>query len=481
MQTTSQIASIITIYSCPVDVLSNILSEENFLIEELFAPYFVCHLFKNMVSSRVCKVKKEPKKKDWFWFKQPTGYYRNEIIARIFKIESMKNIFSFVLSLVHFDYVRDYRALKYIFLNLGASEQYHYLKQLIKSCNKVRILGDYGILYNICIGLFSNSQTKDEKNILSNTDTFASSISSYSSSSFSSSSSETEPDSYSIDSTDKFETEEAYLCAKKDYIGSRDKSKPKKEKRFKLLKWIFRYYSKRNIKYHHILNKQDQSEIVSNIAGSGSIEATKWIVKEKNFHYTNAFLKNAAGKGQLSFLKMIKQDMDKGNPHFRKTWGMCQPCYNSKNGVQFSNSLFIDTTNNGHVDVIQWLLKHNYKFNDMAVDGAIENGHLNILEIFVENGILLTSKIFEKSAICGHVHIIEWLIEKNCPLPDGFDYSHNNPYYLVKEVSKKGHIDVLKILLINMEYPYDDSVFNEAVKYDKQGVALWLVENKFHH
>ncbi|KAI8926731.1 hypothetical protein BC831DRAFT_455225 [Entophlyctis helioformis] len=64
----------------------------------------------------------------------------------------------------------------------------------------------------------------------------------------------------------------------------------------------------------------------------------------------------------------------------------------------------------GHLDIAQWLHKHDYYVTSRACDAAAENGHLHIMEWFHANGLDgFTSDAMDDAAAGGHLDVVKWL------------------------------------------------------------------------
>lgn len=78
---------------------------------------------------------------------------------------------------------------------------------------------------------------------------------------------------------------------------------------------------------------------------------------------------------------------------------------------------------NGHLDVVQWLYKNDYKISSITMNLAIMNNQLEIVKYLYEIKEINISEAINLSRYCGYLKIIEFLHKKDCGIADYDDES----------------------------------------------------------
>lgn len=117
----------------------------------------------------------------------------------------------------------------------------------------------------------------------------------------------------------------------------------------------------------------------------------------------------------------------------------------------------------GHRAIINLLLrsidqsnKHDFIYSTdeqekSSMDYACENDHIDLVELFVQHSdfdqIDLTSPLFY-SSLAGHLDICRFLLRKQADRKSLLQFSPS----LIKEISDRGHIEILRLLINSIEY-----------------------------
>jgi hypothetical protein len=148
-----------------------------------------------------------------------------------------------------------------------------------------------------------------------------------------------------------------------------------------------------------------------------------------------------------------------------------------------TNQIIHNASKNGNIEILDWILKSEYKFNiennTSFVFNVCANGHVNLLEWFKNNIIndsQKMSKYLESSYYIifmhGHIHILDW-IKNNNIIRDNIS---NNAIFDI--ICKNGHDNVLKWYKNNdiEYYPYISSI-GHACKNGHVSILEWFKNN----
>ncbi len=134
----------------------------------------------------------------------------------------------------------------------------------------------------------------------------------------------------------------------------------------------------------------------------------------------------------------------------------------------------------GHLCVLQWLLSHNYMISNSMFGTAAKNGHLHIINWAHENDYISESSFYlnlhDCDSLCGaatqngHTHILDWALKHK--------YIIEVNKYEYRCIIKNNHLNVLQWLHKN-NFTLDCKIYSYIIKYDKVHILQWLYENGY--
>ncbi len=122
----------------------------------------------------------------------------------------------------------------------------------------------------------------------------------------------------------------------------------------------------------------------------------------------------------------------------------------------------------GHLNVLEWLLKHGDRPNSWTYAYAAERGHLHVLQWLETIGVPRDSHMISSyAARGGHLYILEWL-RSLC--------GKNTEWHpsLYSFAANKGHINVLEWIKENTPLDCDDYACTSAAAEGHLDVLKWL-------
>lgn len=117
---------------------------------------------------------------------------------------------------------------------------------------------------------------------------------------------------------------------------------------------------------------------------------------------------------------------------------------------------------NGHINILEWAKKRNYKYTDYAYILALRHNQMHILVWLKEHSCPLTELVFECAAVKGNIKILKWLKENNCP------WGPETPAY----AASNNKFKALTWLIYN-GCPWDSRTWEWAEKYEYNDIVQW--------
>lgn len=173
----------------------------------------------------------------------------------------------------------------------------------------------------------------------------------------------------------------------------------------------------------------------------GHFEIFKWfyesdLLSEYNF---DDFLDVACRYGHLHFVKYILEDME---PHPKINKSKTSPCAQAAKG--------------GHLEILQFLREHKFKWDHNTMWDACENGHIDIVKYVIENKCPWTSSSLESAIRKNNFEIVEFLTEH---------VREKKEFKLATLIAAtNGHLEMLKYLHEH-GFPSDESLCDASSEH----------------
>ena len=158
--------------------------------------------------------------------------------------------------------------------------------------------------------------------------------------------------------------------------------------------------------------------LINDVAAAGSADlvdiALSMAIAKKNkyAHCELAFAENAALRGYLDILKLLKS-----------------------RGLIMHSSMYLCAAKSGHMEVLLWLRENECPWSDLTCAVAAKYGHMDILEWARANGSW-DEWTCSYAAKGGQIDILKWLRAQNPPCP----WNELTCAY----AAENGHLEVLK-------------------------------------
>lgn len=139
-----------------------------------------------------------------------------------------------------------------------------------------------------------------------------------------------------------------------------------------------------------------------------------------------------------------------------------------------SQDILISVCENGHTDMIKWIilgdLDFNLNYQELFIISCI-NGHLIMAQWFYDNypNIVITDEIIKQSCICGKLVIVKWL--NNLSTPISFQCFVDVDKYLPNKILTKifnltGYNRILYISILDNHLPRIKKAIKNGAQYN---------------
>ena len=123
---------------------------------------------------------------------------------------------------------------------------------------------------------------------------------------------------------------------------------------------------------------------------------------------------------------------------------------------------------NGRIDVLEWMLNHDFPMSNNAYAQAASNAHLTTLQWLKNHNIPRGGFEISTAACEGHMHIVQWLYD------NGFDRSYDACRWAAK------HEDPSILLwLLERNFPHSDEACSIAACYGRKETLKILISHQF--
>jgi hypothetical protein len=113
---------------------------------------------------------------------------------------------------------------------------------------------------------------------------------------------------------------------------------------------------------------------------------------------------------------------------------------------------------NGHLDVLQWADTNGCPWDEKTCSYAAKNGHLDVLQWAHANGCPWDEETCTKAALNGHLDVLQWAHANGCPWNEG----------TCAHAAQNGHLDVLQWAHSNA-CPWNEQTCANAAK-----MVIWI-------
>lgn len=187
------------------------------------------------------------------------------------------------------------------------------------------------------------------------------------------------------------------------------------------------------------MSNNDTVILIWHHANDGNLENILHLIKD-DINLIDVVLKEAARSGHLHIIQ-----------HF----------------IDYNNdSLLSIAAENGHYDIVEYLLKKSKKHNNEALRLSIDNGHLLIVKLLIDNGMSIDNNLLNISIRCNRIPIAKLLIENSTIC--------NVTYELLRGL-QFGHYKIVELFVKNGFHSVN--VMKKSIHYGQLEIVKRYVEN----
>ncbi len=228
-----------------------------------------------------------------------------------------------------------------------------------------------------------------------------------------------------------------------------------------------------------IVEDRDMSSILSNAALSGKLEILKYFYDNFGLLPGQDAMKYAITYGHMDVINWLEK----------------HDIVFSKDNFNSDNERIYYIIKNTTPEVLIWLLRKGITIPNSYISGAAYSGNLPVFKFFAENGAQITQETISTVVYNGHLNIVEYVFSfkpelfNNKQLAVATERGHTNivkwfydTFRIVPETqdveyaANNGHFELLKYLH-SIGYRFDNHIINYAINSFKKNneMILWLL------
>lgn len=182
-----------------------------------------------------------------------------------------------------------------------------------------------------------------------------------------------------------------------------------------------------------------------NVTRNGNLPVLQWL-ETKGVVFDDSDIKNAVRYGHLHLLQWFEQ-----------------------RGVKVRIYHGMWAYDSGRIDIVEWFHARGI-YPTCGAGNATENGHLQLLQWLVKQGMLPSSYNMTLAAWKGHLHTIQWIIE-NKVIP----ITKSDIQIMIDNAARGGHLPIIQYLAKGKIYATDTA--NYAAENGHLDILEWLGDN----
>jgi hypothetical protein len=234
----------------------------------------------------------------------------------------------------------------------------------------------------------------------------------------------------------------------------------------------------------------------------GNLNVLKWFVNHGAERENEFLLMEAARGGHLDILEWLMEERELGFDNILDPQSVfqCGAMSGNLKVIKWLKEQDCDFRNceryiamSGNIEALKWMTK-NYKKHEWnenmvtirknnmetkseaCIFNAAIKGHLHIIEFIINEGGSFNNidKLYINAISGGHIHIVQWAIKK------GYKCNYS---ILIEESAKKGHLDIIKILVETGEGKICsiDKFYSNAIYVGSIEIIQWGIENGYKY